>query len=239
MNGTVNLILEGKFMKTKQYIKEVNKFIGKLSKENEEKFENILFKVRFSNINDHDAEEFIHHCLDLFLQAEERGIEVEEVLGNSDINSFCNEFISETIGGYSTLEKVYWKISKLPIILIIFTGVFEMFIGQLIKGWVNKTTLFTVSVTVSMLVNTVLVIIITNYLLSNIPYMNKVFNEDNKKTDRKITFLLWIGFCGLTAIFVLTKLFLTKVLFEVNYLIFMGILIIIYLIQYFLENRNQ
>lgn len=226
-------------MKTKQYIKEVNKFISKLSKENEEKFENILFKIRFSNINDHDAEEFIHHCLDLFLQAEERGIDVEEVLGNSDINSFCDEFISESIEGYSILEKVYWKISKLPIILIIFTGVFEMFVGQLIDSWVNKTTLFTVSVTVSMLVNTVLVIIITNYLLSKIQYMYNVFNGEDKKKDRKITFLLWIGFCFITTIFVLTKLFLTKVLFEVNYLIFMGILITIYLIQYFFENKNQ
>jgi len=226
-------------MKTKQYIKEVNKFINKLSKENEEKFENILFKIRFSNINDHDAEEFIHHCLDLFLQAEERGIDVEEVLGNSDINSFCDEFISETIEGYSVLEKVYWKVSKLPIILIIFTGVFEMFVGQLIDSWVNKTTLFTVSVTVSMLVNTIIVIILTNYLLSKIQYMYNIFNGEDKKKDRKITFLLWIGFCIITAIFVLTKLFLTKVLFEVNYLIFMSILITIYLIQYFFENKNQ
>ncbi len=226
-------------MKTKQYIKEVNKFINKLSKENEEKFENILFKIRFSNINDHDAEEFIHHCLDLFLQAEEKGIDVEEVLGNSDINSFCDEFISETIEGYSILEKVYWKISKLPIILIIFTGVFEMFVGQLIDSWVNKITLFTVSVTVSMLVNTIIVIILTNYLLSKIQYMYNIFNGEDKKKDRKITFLLWIGFCIITAIFVLTKLFLTNVLFEVNYLIFMGILITIYLIQYFFENKNQ
>ena len=55
----------------------------------------------------------------------------------------------------------------------------------------------------------------------------------------KVTFLLWIVFCAIIAIFVLTKLFFTKVLFEINYLIFMGILIIICVIQHFVENRNQ
>jgi DNA-binding ferritin-like protein (Dps family) len=225
-------------MKTKQYIKEVNKFIGKLSEENKKKFENILFRIRFSKINDHDAEEFIHHCLDLFLQAEEGGIAVEEILGNNDIDSFCDEFIDETMEGYSAIEKIYWRVSRLPLIIFIFTGIFEMLVGYLIRAWVNGSRVFTVPVTLSIVVNTLIAITLTSYLLSNAAHLDKLFSDD-KKTDMKITFLLWIGFCVLIAIFVLTKLFFTKVLFEINYLIFMGILIIICFIQHFVENRNQ
>ncbi|MFR1709592.1 MAG: hypothetical protein ACLSV2_11885 [Clostridium sp.] len=225
-------------MKTKQYIKEVNKFSSRLSEENEKKFDNILFRVRFSKINDHDAEEFIHHCLDLFLQAEERGVEVEEILGNNDIDSFCDEFIEETMNGYSAIEKVYWRVSKLPIVLLIFTGVFEMLVGYLIKAWVNGSRTFAVPVTVSMIVNTLITLIITSYLLSNIARLDKFFSSD-RKTDIKITILLWLFFCVLIAVFVLSKLFLTKVLFEVNYLIFMGTLIIICSAQSFFENRND
>lgn len=225
-------------MKTKQYIKEVNKFSSKLSEENEKKFDNILFRVRFSKINDHDAEEFIHHCLDLFLQAEERGVEVEEILGNNDIDSFCDEFIEETMNGYSTIEKVYWRVSKLPIVLLIFTGIFEMLVGYLIKAWLNGSRVFTVPVTVSMIVNTLIAIVVTSYLLSKTARLDKLFSSD-RKTDVKITILLWLFFCGIIAAFVLSKLFLTKVLFEVNYLIFMGTLIIICSAQSLFENRGH
>jgi len=89
-----------------------------------------------------------------------------------------------------------------------------------------------------MVVNTLIAIILTSYLLSNAAVLDKLFSDD-KKTEVKVTFLLWIFFCILIAIFVLTKLFFTKVLFEINYLIFMGILIIICVIQHFVENRNQ
>jgi len=225
-------------MRTKQYIKEINKYSTQLSKENQEKFDVILLKIRFSNINDHDAEEFSHHCLDLFLRAEKTQAPIEEVLGASDLNAFCNEFIEETQDGYSFVQKLYWHINTLPIIVIMFTGIWEMLIGYLIKIWVKKQILFTVPVTLSMVVDTLIVIVVVTVLIRNSYYFFTVFNGDDKSKDRIATFLLWLGFCALTGLFVVSKLYLTRILFSVNYFVFMGVFGAILFLQHLVENRN-
>ena len=121
-------------------------------------------------------------------------------------------------------------------ILFLFTGIWEMFIGYLIKAWVNKQTLFTVPVTMSMVVDTFITIAVIRVLFKNCYYFYTVFNGDDKRKDRIATFLLWLGFCALTGVFVVSKLFLTQVLFSVNYLIFMGIIGAIWFLQYLFEN---
>lgn len=225
-------------MRTKQYIKEINKYRPNLSTENQEKFDEILLKIRFSNICNHDAEEFSHHCLDLFLQAELEKTPIEEVLNTTDLNAFCNDFIEETTRGYSFFQKLYWRMSNLPMIVFLFTGIFEMLSGYLIKAWVNKQALFTVPVTISMIVNLLFVIIVIDYLIHHSYYFYNIFNGTDKKKDRIATICLWLGFCGLIGLFVLSKLFLGHILFYVNYLIFMGILGVFCILQMLFENRK-
>lgn len=224
-------------MRTKQYIKEINKFSSKLTKENQEKFDKILLKIRYSKINDNEAEEFSHHCLDLFLQAEEQNVDIENILGTTDLDSFCEEFINESWNNYSSWKKLYWKLSKIPLMLFVFTGIFEMLNGELIKSWFSGDLTFSVNVTISMVVNTLLTLLLASYLLSKTPKFYKILNSNNKKEDRKLTLCLWLLFCTLIGIFVLTKLYLNISLFKINYLAFMGILLIILLIQYFYENK--
>lgn len=226
-------------MRTKQYIKEINKYSCNLSDENKEKFDELLIKIRFSNINDHDAEEFSHHCLDLFLQAEQDNVPIEDVLNTTDINSFCDNFIKETKSEYSIWQKIYAYFKNIPMIIFIFTGVFEILVGYLIKAWIRKETLFTVPFTLSMLANTILVILFIYILFAKAPSMYIIFNSDDKKKDRIATFILWLFCCALVGLFVLSKLFLTTVLFNVNYLIFMGVLGAIMLIQHLFEKRKD
>lgn len=225
-------------MRTNQYIKEINQYRSDLSEENQKKFDEILLKIRFSNICNHDAEEFSHHCLDLFLQAEKEQTLIEEVLNTTDISAFCSNFIEETKRGYSIFQKLYWRLSSLPIIIFLFTGIWEMLVGYLIKAWVSKETLFTVPITLSMIVDTLAVILLVDLLIHNSYYFCNIFNGADKKKDRILTVFLWLGFCGLTALFVISKLFLTSILFHLNYLIFMGILGLLCIVQNLVENRK-
>lgn len=225
-------------MRTKQYIKEINNYVSKLTKENQEKFEFILLKIRFSRINDHDAEEFSHHCLDLFLTAEDKNIPVEDLLGNKDLEDFCNEFINETLKGYSWWEKLYWKINTLPLILLIYTGIYEMFIGYLLKSWIDNKFTFTIPVTLSMVANTIIILLLIHFLLNKVSYYYKA-TANNKKKDRLITFFMFLGFCFLIILFIVSKLALKVVLFKLNFLLFMGILGLICTLQHFLENRKK
>lgn len=225
-------------MRTKQYIKEINQYRPNLSPENQEKFDEILLKLRFSKLCDHDAEEFSHHCLDLFLQAEKDQIPIEDILNTSDLGTFCNEFIQETKQGYSFLQKLYWRFNTIPLILLLFTGIWEMLIGYLSNAWFERQVTFLAPVTVSMVLDVLLVLFLVDLLLNKTYFFSKIFNGTDKKKDRMATFGLFLGFVLLTGLFVISKLFFTQVLFSVNYLIFMGTLGTICALQWFLENRK-
>lgn len=225
-------------MRTKQYIKEINQYRPKLSPENQEKFDEILLKLRFSRICDHDAEEFSHHCLDLFLQAEKEQIPIEEILNTSDLDAFCNEFIKETKQGYSFLQKLYWRFSTIPLVFLLFTGIWEMLIGYLSKAWFARQVTFLVPVTFSMVLDLILVLFLVDFLLNKSYFFSKIFNGPDKKKDRIATFGLFLGFVLLTGVFVISKLFFSQVLFSVNYLMFMATLGTICALQWFFENRK-
>lgn len=226
-------------MRTNQYIKEINQYSTKLSDKNHALFDEILLKLRFASINNHDAEEFSHHCLALFLQAEETGMPVEELLGTQDINAFCEEFIQESRKNYSFLQKMYWKINYLPLVIFVFTGIFEMLIGYLLKAWVQGQWSFVVPVTVSMLVNTLAAGAVIYILFHKINCVSQALGGQDRKKDVLATVLLWLSFCGMTLFFVLTKLFLTDILFRVHYIFFMGILIAILSVQHVFDNRDR
>jgi len=78
---------------TKSLIKQLNKESEKLNKENREIFTQIVVYVRTSNIKIKDAEEFLQQILDSFLNAENRNITIEEMLGTSDIKEYCKEIV--------------------------------------------------------------------------------------------------------------------------------------------------
>ncbi|NLK95785.1 MAG: hypothetical protein GX275_11480 [Clostridiales bacterium] len=223
-------------MKTKKYIQETSKYMDKLNEENSEKFDEILFRIRFSKVNDNEAEEFIYHCLDVFLEAQNKEISVEEALGINNIDEFCNDFINETKKNYSLFEKVYYKLQYLPLMIIIFTGIWQMLFGKLIKIWIKDGFTFEVPITLSMVVNLILVMFAIDVIFNK---MYSICKWIDGKTNWKSFIVLWIFFTILMGIFVLSELFLNIVIINVNYLVFMGIFIAILIIQHFYENNKS
>lgn len=225
-------------MRTKQYIKEINQYRPSLSPENQDKFDTILLKLRFSRICDHDAEEFSHHCLDLFLQAEKEQVPIEEILNTSDLEAFCDEFIQETKQSYSYLQKIYWRIRYIPLTLFLFTGVWEMLIGYLSKEWIAKQFTIFVPVSISMILDFFIVLFLIDLLINKTYLFSKILNGSDKKKDRLATLTLFLGFVLLTGVFVVSKLFFSQVLCSVNFLVFVGIAGAICALQWFFENRK-
>lgn len=216
-------------MKTKEYIKEINEYSSKLSDENKKKFDEILLKIRFSKINEHDAEEFSHHCLDLFLQAEKEGKCIEEVIGKEDIAAFCNEYISEMQNGYSILERLYWQVKYIPMILLIYVGIYEMLIGSLVGKWIKEGFSTSTPVTVSLIIDTIVAIGLV-YLFSS-----KAYDFYKLIDNKKFNICLYIFFVVLIGFFVLSKLFFSHILFNINYFAFIIVLSIICLLQNYFE----
>ena len=90
--------------KTKSLIKQLNKASEKLNKENREIFTSISIYVRFSNIKVNDSEEFLQQILDSFLNAENRNVSIEEVLGTSSIKDYCREIVNTYKSSYNFIS---------------------------------------------------------------------------------------------------------------------------------------
>lgn len=217
-------------MKTSQLIKEMNEYSGNLTQEDRRLFEEILLKIRFSKLYERDAEEFSHHCLNLFLQAEAEGRDVRELLGTGGSDKFCREYVEEVRSGYSPLKRVILSVQLMPLVIGIFTGVWEMLSGYLIPAWVKQSA-FTldVPVTLSMAIDTLLVLVIVQFMLIRMQGMASVLTAGSKKEERKLMYMLIGGWILITGFFVASKLVLAQVLFNVNFAAFMAIASLLYI----------
>ena len=92
-------------IKTKSLIKQLNKASENLSLENEGIFTDIVVYIRTSNIKTRDAEEFLQQILDSFLNAEQQGVSIENVLGTPDIKHYCEEIVNTYKSSYNFLSR--------------------------------------------------------------------------------------------------------------------------------------
>jgi DNA-binding ferritin-like protein (Dps family) len=216
-------------MKTSQLIKEMNEYSVNLTQEHRTLFEEILLKIRFSKLYEKDAEEFSHHCLNLFLQAEAEGMDVSEVLGAGDADNFCREYIEEVRSGYSPLKKALLSVQFIPMAIGIFTGAWEMLVGYLVPAVVRqKALVLDVPVTISMSVNTLFALVLLQLALNHIPGMASVLTAGSKKEERKLTLALACGWLLITGFFVASKLMLREVLFSVNFAAFITAIVFLH-----------
>lgn len=221
-------------MKTKKYIYEVIESEEKLSEENREKFNFILLKIRFAHIDDHDGAEFLHHCMDLFLEAEKNNLPPEEMLGTYNLEEFCENFISESRKEYSFFKRLYWEISYIPLVLLLYLGIFEMG-PEMIQYWSEYGFNQKVRVNTGMLINTLIVLMIVNLLLSKFQVFHIKFNSTNKTENRKCFFLLWLLLVFFILVSVVVKQFMSVYMFQMNYFIFLGVLLVLCILQNIME----
>jgi hypothetical protein len=225
-------------MKPNELIKEMNEYSSKLSEENQALFDEIMLKIRFSRLQEQDAEEFNHHCLSLFLQAEKEGKDIRIVLGTDDIDKFCNEYIEEVRGNYSLLKKIILVVTKITIVMGIFTGIWEMLFGYLIPLWIKEKVIsFAVPVTVSMIIDTIIAFLAINLAIKTLPKASWILNHGSKKEDRKWTLRMYIVFVCTIGIFVISKLLFKQALFNINLFIYIIGDGVFYLLLKLLENK--
>lgn len=227
-------------MKSRDYIKGINKYSEKLSDENKERVEDMVIKLRYSHIKEKDAEEFSYHCVDTILEAEERGLNIKDTLGTDDLEGLSDEFIKETRSGYSTWEKIYCYINYLPMTILIFTGIFEMLVGTVIKNFGSTASFsFDIPFTLSMLVDTLIAVACVIFCVSHMPqfYTSLSTVKSASKSVNKYIIMMWFTFATTIAIFVVSKLFLTQVLFHINFFIFIIIIGAICIVVHVVDNK--
>lgn len=210
----------------------------KLTEANREIFDEILITTRFSNISEQDAEEFSYHCLDLFLQAEQDGVDIKTIMGTDDINVFCNDYVESIYKSYSLLKKAVLKLLYVPRILLIFAGFFGMFLSILLPIWIKERALtFDVAVPFHLVLNSLIAIGIVYVALRYIGKYSPKLDGIDKKQERKWDFIIWGGYLFMVGIFVLSRLYLKQVLFHINFIVFIIVCLILDRLFYYMIRK--
>ena len=131
--------------------------------------------------------------------------------------------------------KIYQKLSIVPITLLIFVGVYQICIGGLLGEIFNGSVTWILSVTQSMIIDTVITLIIIYFLINGLPKIYKKL-RDNIKTKGVATFLLLTCVGIAIILFIIGQLFLNQVVFSINYILLMAVLILLCILQKFIDN---
>ena len=124
--------------------------------------------------------------------------------------------------------KVYARISLIPFTLLVFVGGYEMLFGDMLRGIMGGNVSWVISVTDSMIIDTVITMIIVYYLVNG-------FSEHYKKMCEKrksLSTVMMVGSLSVAfAMFVIGKFFMGTVRFKINYPIFMLVMLGICILQ--------
>lgn len=124
--------------------------------------------------------------------------------------------------------KVYARISLIPFTLLVFVGGYEMLFGDMLRGIMDGNVSWVISVTDSMVIDTVITIVIVYYLVNGFSERYKKLCEKRKSLS---TVVMVTSLAFAFAMFVFGKFFMGKVLFKINYPIFMIVLLGICILQ--------
>lgn len=132
------------------------------------------------------------------------------------------------------LKKMHEKFGMFPITLLIFSGIYEMFIGDMMRGIMNRNVTWIIPVTQTMIVDTVITMIVIFLLVNGAPKQYKRLSQGSK-TKTLSSIILAVCIIIAIILFAAGKIYLTKVMFKLNYPIFMGVLFLICILQKVLE----
>lgn len=133
------------------------------------------------------------------------------------------------------LKNLYDIVALIPITLLIFAGVYQMCFGNLLGGILHGKISWTIPITQTMIIDTVITFVVVYNLIKGFPkYYKKLMNDS--KTKGFATFLLLASVIIAILLFVLGKLYWNNTLFNINYILFMVVLILLCIIQKAFDN---
>jgi len=224
-------------IKTKSLIIQLNKASENLSLENKSIFNDIVVYIRTSNIKTRDAEEFLQQILDSFLNAEQQGVSIENVLGTTDIKHYCDEIVSTYKSSYNYLSlcSEYVMYTGMLITILSIINYITQTVPIIFKYGVNNLTFylnFNLGIISQFLIIGIGIIAIMTYIKKS------CFEERVKVSTKKEFFKLWILSCLWICIMIACVMFLGKILvFRVNIIIVLIIGIALYFIGHYLLEK--
>ena len=126
--------------------------------------------------------------------------------------------------------KIYDRLSMIPIALFVFAGIYEMFIGDMMRGIINGDVSWIIPVTKTMLIDTALFLIIMCFIINGLPKFIKKLSG-NQKTKNFPALIIALFVIAAIWLYAYGKKEFDQKLFELNYPVFMAVLFVVCVIQ--------
>lgn len=224
-------------VKTKSLIAQLNKASESLSLENKNIFGDIVVYIRTSNIKTRDAEEFLQQILDSFLNAEQQGLSIENVLGTTDIKHYCEEIVNTYKASYNylSLSGEYVMHTGSLIIILTIINYISQSIPTIITNGFNKLN-FNLNINLGVILQFLLVGLMVIAIMA---YTKKsCFKEPVKGGKVKEFFKLWVIMFLWMCITIACIIFLNKIfVFGINVIIVLIIGFVLYFVGNYLSEK--
>lgn len=177
--------------------KKNNKDEEAIYKENDDIYTNMIVYLRSSKINGYNQELVRQDLIQMILDGQDRGDNIEKVIGGN-YKEVCDEII-ESMPQETKGEKLK-SIFKLSLTLIWIIGI-VITIESIVSKLVGKSLEWNFTLTVGELINGLVIIILANLIVT---YICRTAFEENKKSKARSFLIRWIIcmaiFVGLFAI---------------------------------------
>lgn len=225
-------------VRLKEKIKKHYELSKRLSKEYDDVYGEMVLYLRNSKLSDIDAEDAIGDILAMLLEGQERGAEVEDILG-SDLKEFCDNIISSYGNGTRRIKaREFVQLSLLLVVISTFWGYVNIELPKVTKGFQSWVTF---NFSLAMLLNIVIMSASACFIVKYVLKSN--FEKDQnarKKKSRIESFIIVVNFLSVVAALVAVGIFFKDIiLFTTKIYWVVLVLALMFFMQKFMEPKVE
>lgn len=211
-------------------IRKNNELSKKLTPENDEIYTNIVCYLRVSGLDELETEEIIHDILGMFLEAQERGEKIEQVIGD-DYQAFCDSIIEAAQPKRFSWRRLFsdLEIVVIVIALLCLLDIVLLYLPQMFK---QGRLILDFQVSLGYLINTAIILLAS---VSIFKYIGKTSFKYSKEKQQghgwKQYVLLWVIMSCIVALLGLIRYILNPVVFfSVKIYYLAAVLVVLYIL---------
>lgn len=179
-----------------KYLKEINKLSKRMTKEDENIYEEIVVYMRLSDLKDIDVEETLIEIADMIIEAEKDGKDIKYLVGDNYIK-FCDNIINEIKVKYTRVDKIINNF-KIQVFLISMAVLFTInyLMSQLTSILMGKGFTLNYNLTINQLISNLIIGLMCYLVFSEIKKDSikeckiKVYGEKIKKDNKILKFII-------------------------------------------------
>lgn len=209
---------------TKNLLKENNRREKELYDENQEIYTDMIVYLRTSNLSEYNQELVRGDIIELILEGQQRGDNIEEVMGGN-YKEVCDEIIN-------AMPKMTKKEKIKEFMVIILNSIWILGIIAIVKSLIiniaSDNSIYKFTLTIGDTISFIVIVLLSYFIVW---YISKTaLNEE--ETNKKISFLkTWLILMVIFGLLILSSIYLDTIILKIHLLTSIIIVILIFVMS--------